>query len=148
VPWVAHSPTIRLECARVADAPEVFALLWECRHEIPLADTFDSPEHVEWVRDHCRRKRFFVVRYEGAIVGAMLLKPTELFYIAVREGFRQRGIGRRFVRYAEKRWGTLTAKAHQGNHRSIALLKSEGFRPDPVRALRSEWEAFIWTRTK
>ena len=139
-------PSIKLDCARVGDAPVIFALLWACRDEIPLKETFHSPENAKLVRDHCRRKKFFVVRRNGTIVGAMLLEANDVFYIPVREGFRRHGIARAFIRYAKTRWSSLTAKVHEGNRESTELLESEGFRPDPVRVARSGWNPYFWTR--
>ena len=131
--------------ARAAEASTVFHILWSCRREIPLKDSFNSKNQLQRIRDQCRSKKLLVVGSGGDIFGVMLLRANEIFYLAVTESYRRRGIARSLIAYAKKRWPKLTAKTREDNARTIALLEKESFYHDPMAlVLDPTWKAFAW----
>ena len=77
--------------ARVADAAAIHALLWSDREAIPLKDRFNTEETRDWIRQHCKMRRFWVVKREDVIVAAMLLKPAGIMYLITDARFRREG---------------------------------------------------------
>jgi len=124
--------------ALASETQEVFDLLWSCRKEIPLKDSFNRSQNVDWVRDHCAHGRFWVIDLEDEIAGVMLVTPSklgvikknaaaeELFYLAVRPRFRRRGVAATLLAHAQRLWVALDAKAQEDNV-SRRLLEREGF---------------------
>lgn len=135
-----------LRFARVKDAPAIFDVLWSCRLEIPLHESYG----LQQVRGECRSKQYWVVESEGAIVGVMKLCANDIFFLAVRAEYRKQGIARTLIAYAKKRcakqrWSCLSAKTRKDNAPTIALLKSEGFLQNHVAmVIDSAWIAYAW----
>jgi len=116
-----------LRLARKADAPIVHALFWAAKGEIPLDDNFADAEHQKWVHDQCKSRAVWV-HDEGAIAGAMIMKPNEICYLVVTAERRHTGIGKALISHAKQRAKTsLKARVKPYNTKMIRLLMSEGF---------------------
>jgi GNAT superfamily N-acetyltransferase len=132
-----------LRFARVCEAAAIHALLWTARNDIPLRDTFILADRIEWVRNECRRKRFWVIEIDGEIAGAMRLDANEIFYLVTADAYRRRGVAAMLIAYAKKRYRSLTAKTQAANERTQTLLRREGFRfssEDHMGWLHFEWQ--------
>lgn len=136
-------PPIR-RFARVREAAAIHALLWTAREDIPLRDTFILPDRIEWVRNECRRRQFWVIEIDGEIAGLMRLDANGVFYLVTAEAYRRRGVATMLIAYAKKRYRSLTAKTQAANRRTIALLEREGF--SYVWEDHTGWVHFEWHR--
>jgi ribosomal protein S18 acetylase RimI-like enzyme len=130
--------------ARVSDAQEVHSILWSARNEIPLNANFNSPEHIEWTRDACKNRYFYVCKMDGNIAGIMKFFGNEIFYLVVAETYRRRGVARSLIAYAKYRYSTLWAKTKENNAKTITLLTSEGFKLNYIRTTQPGWIAYSW----
>ena len=128
-------PSQMLRRAREVEAGVVHALLWSAKDDIPLVEAFQTdPYYREWVADRCKQKVVWVVTEKRKIIGTMVMRGTEIFYLAVSAEHRRKGVARMLVRKAKAlcRERGVTAKAVPGNIPVARLLVAEGFRCDGV----------------
>lgn len=142
----------RLRIARKADGAAVHALLWGCRDDIPLHESFQERDSVDWVGRECSARRVWLIEAKGAVVAAMVMRGAEIFYLAVSESHRRRGLAAALVAQAKmycrnRGWEGLNARSRRGNSRIAALLTKEGFRPNWAADDPQEgWRYWSWDR--
>jgi GNAT superfamily N-acetyltransferase len=142
-----------LRQARIADAPAVYALLLGARHEIPLASNFEGDRNRGWVVDECRHRHVWVAALGDIVAAAMVMNANQILYLVTAAEHRRRGFARALMRQAKRRagyrhWGSLKAKAKADNPGILALMKDEGFEPDPAPTTRDAegWQHYVWRR--
>ena len=147
-------PTPRL--ARTDEAAPVHRLLWACRDEIPLEESFRDDVTREWLVERCRRRRIWVVRDAGYVAGAAVLHHeagararvgdwAELKYLVVSPDYRRRGIARALLHHVMSRWSFLRAFANEANGPIRRLLSDEGFVPFGAVTMGG-WIRYRWGR--
>jgi GNAT superfamily N-acetyltransferase len=135
------SAIIKPRLAHVGEAAAVHAALWAARDDIPITATdFNSERYLEWVRNECRQKFFWVIEMDSTIAGVMLLHGDDIFYLVTTKPYQRRGVATALLAYAKKRHRFLTAKTKPDNHRTIKLLEREGFQFDS----EDDWRHFAW----
>jgi ribosomal protein S18 acetylase RimI-like enzyme len=129
-----------LRRAQKADGAAVFALLWTARDDIPLRPEFYNDGNKKWILEQCSKRRVWVIEEDEVVIGAMLLRGQEIFYLVVSPPHRRKGFARILLRKAKRkrRW----AKVQPANAAIIRLLESEGFRYDPDRLTASGWDTY------
>ena len=136
---VKHHPRF----AHVREAAAVHAVLWAARDDIPITATgFNSERYLEWVRNECRQKLFWVIEIDRTIAGVMLLHDNDIFYLVTAKPYRRRGVATALLSFAKNRHRFLTAKTKPDNNRMIYLLQREGFQFESEDA----WRHFMWSR--
>lgn len=143
-----QSGTLRIRRGLVRDAQSVHATLWTARDEIPLRPTFDSPDHVGWVRTQCRDRQVWIAEVGDHLAGVMVMNVHEIFYLVTLPAFRRHGVGRMLIRHAiavvARRYSSgVKAKARLENAPIVALLMAEGFKPHPVLIAQSRWSVYF-----
>jgi ribosomal protein S18 acetylase RimI-like enzyme len=83
-----------------------------------------------------RATKIFIARYRSQAVGYLLIRRTDegaFLTTAIDGRFRGRGIGKRLVDFAQRRYGDLIAEIRDDNAASIALHESMGFQREAHR---------------
>jgi len=131
-------PRPRPKLARPDEADFVRALLWSCRDEIPLEPSFWGDPVDAWLEERCRRRRIWVVRDTGDVVGAAVIHHgagararagdwAEVKYLVVAPTHRRRRIGRALLSRIMATWSALRAFANVKNRPIRQLLEQQGF---------------------
>lgn len=138
---MAQSLTIR--CALPADAAKVQATLLIAKGEVPLKPVFVSGDHRAWVEEQCRRRQVWLAEFGGHLVGVLVMRVSEVFFLMTLPACRRRGVGRCLIRHAV---GMVARQYHCGvtartkpNSPMLALLAAEGFAPHPALAAPPGW---------
>ena len=113
----------RPRLAHVREAAAVHAVLWAARDDIPITATdFNSERYLEWVRNKCCQKLFWVIEIDSSIAGVMLLDGDDIFYLVTTRPYQRRGVATALLAYAKSMHRSLTAKTKPDNSRTIKLL--------------------------
>jgi GNAT superfamily N-acetyltransferase len=131
--------------AYLTEAAAVHTALWEARADIPLRDNFNSPNHIEWVREQCRQRRFLLVEIDAKIAAVMLLTAEkEIFYLVTVKAYQRQGVATALIGYAKRQNKSLAARTKPENCRANTLLAKEGFN---FVSEDSGWRRFTWRAT-
>jgi ribosomal protein S18 acetylase RimI-like enzyme len=119
-----------------------FLFLRALRNQVRLFMTNDTV-HISYakqigfyLRSKCSFNRsaavkIFIARYKSLPVGYLLVRITPdgaVLTEAIDENFRQRGIGKKLVAFAQQNYDSLLAEIRHDNRASITLHESMGFR--------------------
>jgi GNAT superfamily N-acetyltransferase len=134
--------------AQSEDAEEIFALLWASRESIPLADEFNNPATVDWLRASCEAGEWQVIRRGIDIAAVIKMVAHEIKYVVVREGHRRQGLGGAMLTFAKghcviEGYSSLRAEVHEKNADSRAMLQAAGFDFSCVGA-KPCWQVYEW----
>jgi len=127
--------------AHERDGSAVFDLLWAARDEIPLKPGFDHDQNEKWITKRCADGAVRVVKDGNTIVGALVLREDEVFYLVVSASHRRQSIGRDLLREVKRpgRW----LRVAPGNTAMIKLLEGEGFKFDPDHLMTgADWHVY------
>jgi ribosomal protein S18 acetylase RimI-like enzyme len=116
---------IKIKRSTESDGQAVYDLLWSARAEIPLRDSFDTPENCAWVKKHCTEGHMWVALDGTTIVGFLFRSLDELFYLVVATKYRGDGVGRSLLRKGKRKGTYCKIKPH--NTAAISLVEAEGF---------------------
>lgn len=133
---------------RSSDAPAVWRMLWDAREAIPITSDTGGSVVPPSIRDLCATRQGWVSEADGQVVAALMRWAAGVRYLVVADGHRGEGHSQALMRRA-KRWAasarmeSLEAKAKSTNAPILAVLRREGFIPDPW-AVNDCWDHFVW----
>jgi len=139
---------INYRLGRVADAAEIRNQIWQGRTGYPLSETYLSDmKFEEDIRHQCARRSIRVAELDHRILGVMTMRANEVYYLAIDEAVRRRGIARSLIFLAKKKWSHLEAKVRDDNASMVSLLLSEGFVVDRLMFCKVPgWSGYRWSR--
>lgn len=116
-----------------------------------MAETFRTECYREWLEDRCKERVVWVVVKKATIIGAMVMRGNEIFYLVVSPEHRRTGVARMLVKKAKavcKEHG-VRARVVPGNIPVAKLLADEGFRCDGIipgipGSIVGSWIGYSW----